>query len=164
LSEVKPSVEEFWSDELVLPEEERRQLATLQDEHNRAVRRRASGSQIVVNYLAHFEGPETFGCNAGTKMVYVDAFGEVSPCVFLPLSFGNVRERSLAEILADMGGRFRAQERCFCNTNYRLLQEADATGSGLPLDRGRSVTMLERVEFGPPSEFNRRLQGPRIVA
>ena len=24
-------------------------------------------------------------------MIYVDAFGEVSPCVFTPMTFGNVR-------------------------------------------------------------------------
>ena len=57
---------------------------------------------MTVNYLGHFEGPGNFGCNAGRKMIYVDAFGEVSPCVFTPMSFGNVRERSLREIWADM--------------------------------------------------------------
>ena len=50
---------------------------------------------MVINYLGHFEGCESFGCNAGCKMVYVDAFGEVSPCVFLPFSFGNVRSGRL---------------------------------------------------------------------
>lgn len=164
LSEVKPSVEAFWSEESVLTEEERRQLAALQDEHNRSVRRGESSSHMTVNYLAHFEGADHFGCNAGTKMVYVDAFGEVSPCVFLPLSFGNVRERPLGEILADMAGHFESQERCFCNTNYRLLQEADAGGAGLPLDRERTIAMLGQVKFGPPPEFSRRLQGRRAAA
>jgi MoaA/NifB/PqqE/SkfB family radical SAM enzyme len=164
LSEVKPSVEAFWSDESVLSEAERRQLAALQDEHNRAVRRGGNGSHMSMNYLAHFEGAENFGCNAGTKMVYVDAFGEVSPCVFLPLSFGNVRERSLGEILADMAGHFQSQERCFCNTNYRLLQEADADGAGLPLDRERAIGMLQRVRFGPLPEFNRRLRGRKVAS
>ena len=161
LSEVKPSVEDFWSDEYVLSEEERRMLVRMQDAHNRAVGRREprGPGAMAVNYLGHFEGAENFGCNAGNKMVYVDAFGEVGPCVFLPMSFGNVKERPLTEILEDMRSRFPGEDRCFCNKNYRLLQAGD--GSGLPLGRDRAVAMLEQVRFGPPSEFNRILLGGR---
>ncbi len=69
--------------------------------------------RMTVNYLGHFEGPDHFGCNAGTKMIYIDAFGEVSPCVFAPMSFGNVRERPLAEIWSDMRERFAPGSSCF---------------------------------------------------
>jgi MoaA/NifB/PqqE/SkfB family radical SAM enzyme len=153
LSELKPSVEEFWSDSLVISEEERQRLARLQDAYNRAAK---STGGMIVNYLGHFEGAENFGCNAGSKMVYVDAFGEVSPCVFLPFSFGNVRERPLAEILDDMRGHCRGGSQCFVNKNYRLLAEGGS--AALPFDRGRTITTLERAYFGPPSEFNRRLR------
>ena len=122
---------------------------------------RRSGRGLVVNYLGHFEGAENFGCNAGCKMVYVDAFGEVSPCVFLPMSFGNVRERPLDDMLADMRGCFPGESRCFINKNYRVLEGAGGDAHRLPLDRGETVGMLERVRFGPPSEFNRRLWGRR---
>ncbi len=156
LSEVKPSVEDFWSDELVITDEERRRLAALQDDYNRG------SSFMTVNYLGHFEGAENFGCNAGCKMVYIDAFGDVSPCVFLPMSFGNVRERPLSEILSDMRSRFPGENRCFINKNYRLLA---GTGSGnLPLDQESSIHMLKRVQFGPAAEFNRRLRGRRTAA
>jgi MoaA/NifB/PqqE/SkfB family radical SAM enzyme len=160
LSEVKPSVQDFWSYDLVIREEERRRLVLLQDEHNRAVRRSGGAGGMTINYLGHFEGRENFGCNAGCKMVYVDAFGEVSPCVFLPLSFGNVRERALAEILADMRGRFPGENTCFINKNYRLLGGAGC--AALPLDREHTVAALEHVRFGPPSEFNARLWGSRL--
>lgn len=168
LSELKPTVSDFWSDELVLTEAERQQLAQMQDAHNRSLGRsgrfRRSGrlrqsSGMVINYLGHFEGRENFGCNAGCKMVYVDAFGEVSPCVFLPFSFGNVRERRLADILQDMRERFPGEERCFVNRNYRLL--GSDTAVRLPLDRARTIAALEKVQFGPPSVFNRRLYGRR---
>lgn len=164
LSEVKPSVEDFWSDDLIISEEERRQLARFQDEHNKAVGRKASRSPggMVVNYLGHFEGAESFGCNAGNKMIYVDAFGEVSPCVFLPMSFGNVRERPLLEIIEEMHGYFPGEDRCFCNKNYRLLRGGN--GAELPLDHEHAVAMLEQVRFGPPSEFNRRLWGRRSAS
>jgi hypothetical protein len=35
------------------------------------------GAGATTQNRAHFEGAESFGCNAGTKMVYVDAFGDV---------------------------------------------------------------------------------------
>ena len=127
LSEVKPTLSPFWHDELVITEEERLHLAAVQDAYNRK-------PGMTVNYLGHFEGAETFGCNAGCKMVYVDAFGEVSPCVFLPLSFGNVRERPLQEIVDEMRAAFPGQDRCFINQNYRLLAEPSGH---LPLDRAR---------------------------
>jgi MoaA/NifB/PqqE/SkfB family radical SAM enzyme len=162
LSEVKPTVSAFWSDELVITEEDRRQLVHMQDVHNRALRGSSAlggSGGMVINYLGHFEGCENFGCNAGCKMVYVDAFGEVSPCVFLPMSFGNVRERPLPEILEDMRGRFPGEGRCFINRNYRELSTAD--DAPLPIDRARTIELLKRVRFGSPSRFNQRLYGRR---
>jgi MoaA/NifB/PqqE/SkfB family radical SAM enzyme len=159
LSEVKPTVSAFWSDDLVITEEERLQLVRMQDAHNRALR---DSGGMVINYLGHFEGCENFGCNAGCKMVYVDAFGEVSPCVFLPMSFGNVRERSLADTLGDMRSRFPGEGRCFINRNYRALSVAD--DAPLPIDRAQTVGLLERVTFGSASRFNRRLYGRRAEA
>lgn len=150
LSEVKPSVEAFWREDMVITEQEREGLAALQDEYNQR-------GGMTVNYLGHFEGSEHFGCNAGCKMVYVDAFGEVSPCVFLPMSFGNVRERPLAEIVEEMRGRFPGEGRCFANRNFGLLAAASRGGS--VLNREQSLAMLEKVEFGAPSEFDRRLHG-----
>jgi MoaA/NifB/PqqE/SkfB family radical SAM enzyme len=156
LSELKPSVEDFWSDELIISEEERRELVRLQDDHNRPLRR--SGSRgMIVNYLGHFEGAENFGCNAGCKMVYVDAFVEVSPCVFLPMSFGNVRERPLAEMLGEMRAHCPGEGQCFVNRNYRLL--GDAGDGRLPLGREETIRVLEQARFGPPAEFARRLYG-----
>ena len=148
LSEVKPTTEAFWRDELVITEEERLALASLQDSYNRR-------GGMTVNYLGHFEGAEAFGCNAGCKMVYVDAFGEVSPCVFLPMSFGNVRERRLTDIVDEMQAVFPGEDRCFINRNFRLL--AEVGGGALPLDRERSLELLRRAQPGPPSAFNRRL-------
>ncbi len=86
LSEAKPSSRPFWKEDGVCSEADRRALVELQDRSNR-------NGGPVVNYLGHFEGPENFGCNAGTKMIYIDAFGEVSPCVFTPTL---LRQRSPA--------------------------------------------------------------------
>ncbi len=153
LSEVKPAIDVLWHEDLVITEDERLALVALQDEYNR------SGG-MTVNYLGHFEGAETFGCNAGCKMVYVDAFGEVSPCVFLPMSFGNVRDRPLADIVEEMGRGFPGQDRCFINANYRLLTQM---GGPLPLDRERSWAVLRNAQRRPQSAINRKLHGRKRV-
>jgi MoaA/NifB/PqqE/SkfB family radical SAM enzyme len=145
LSETKPSVQAFWAEEHVITEEERRLLVRLQDEIN------AKKGPFTLNYLGHFEGAEQFGCNAGSKMVYVDAFGEVSPCVFTPMTLGNIRDTALTDIVKDMTSRFPGEGRCFVNRNYRLLQKA-AEGR-IPLPRDATLRLLDEVRFGPPSRF-----------
>jgi MoaA/NifB/PqqE/SkfB family radical SAM enzyme len=144
LSEVKPSVQAFWSDDLVIGEEDRLRLVRLQDRRNKR-------PGLTVNYLGHFEGREHFGCNAGHKMVYIDAFGGVSPCVFTPMTLGNIRQTPVAEIVRDMMSRFPSEASCFVNRNYKAFQ-ARADGHVL-LSREASLKMLEDVAFGPPSEF-----------
>jgi MoaA/NifB/PqqE/SkfB family radical SAM enzyme len=144
LSEAKPSVPGFWKSDLVIAEAERKKLVALQDRYNR-------DGRITVNYLGHFEGREHFGCNAGRKMVYVDAFGDVSPCVFVPLVFGNAMERPVGDIIADMRRRFPSEDSCFINRNFALLQEY---GHGrIPLGKPESEELLAEVRFGPLAKF-----------
>ena len=144
LSECKPSVEDFWTDDQVVTEPERLKLVELQDRFNRE-------GKITVNYLAHFEGKEHFGCNAGHKMVYIDPFGEVSPCVFIPMTFGNVREESLKKIFKEMKSHFPSEDRCFINKNYRLIQKYF---KGIaPLAIQESVKVTKEACYGPRSRF-----------
>jgi MoaA/NifB/PqqE/SkfB family radical SAM enzyme len=153
LSEVKPSVEAYWDDEQVFTEDERLRLCAVQDEWNRARGRRG----MTVNYLGHFEGGETFGCNAGGKMVYVDAFGEVSPCVFMPMTLGNVRDRPIEELVADMRRCMPPARHCWVNRNFRLLQTA-AGGDHL-VDRARTLHALAACPPAPRPRFDRLLYG-----
>ena len=150
LSEAKPSTPAYWSSDRRITDRERKALEALQDGRNRR-------GGMTVNYLGHFESESRFGCNAGGKMVYVDAFGEVGPCVFVPMSFGNVRDAPLADICRDMAEHFKPSDRCFMNENYRLFRGAE--GEGLPLSRERSIALLKRARFGPPPEIERLLRG-----
>jgi MoaA/NifB/PqqE/SkfB family radical SAM enzyme len=146
LCEAKPAAAAFWDDSMVIGEAERRQLALIQDETNR---RRG----MTVNYLGHFESREFFGCNAGHKMVYVDACGEVSPCVFTPMTFGSIRSRPLAEIFAEMKSHFPSADICFINKNFRLIRES-GRGRGF-LDRAATLQVMQKAEFGPLAGFFR---------
>jgi MoaA/NifB/PqqE/SkfB family radical SAM enzyme len=144
LSEAKPSIPAYWDPGEVITEADRKKLVSLQDRYNREGR-------ITVNYLAHFEGKEHFGCNAGHKMIYVDAYGEVSPCVFIPMTFGNAQDKPVREIFASMHRFFPSEESCFINRNYPLLRKH---GSGrIPLSPMESQALLGEVKFGPLAKF-----------
>ena len=40
--------------------------------------------------FSYFESQDQFGCGAGVQHSYIDSRGELYPCDFVPLSFGNV--------------------------------------------------------------------------
>ncbi len=144
LCETKPSGPAFWRPEAVVSDAERLRLIALQDRRNK---RRG----LTVNYLAHFESGRHFGCNAGRKMVYIDAFGDVSPCVFTPMSFGNLKTAPLPGIVEAMAGRFKPSDRCFINTHYPLFR--DRAAAGLPLGPADSAALVDAAAFGPPAKF-----------
>ena len=144
LSEAKPSIPEMWSDAFVLGEDERIRLCHLQDRYNRK-------GKMTVNYLGHFEGKEHFGCSAGNKMVYVDACGSVSPCVFLAVSFGNVHQKSMKDIYAELKRVFPTEDSCFVNKNLGLLQKY--SHGRTPLSEKDTLAMMEEIRFGPMARF-----------
>jgi MoaA/NifB/PqqE/SkfB family radical SAM enzyme len=146
LSETKPSVEAFWNKAAVITEEERLSLVSLQDKYNKE-------GKITVNYLGHFEGGEHFGCNAGHKMVYIDAFGEVSPCVFTPMTFGNVHDKSMQAVFSEMKAHFPSESCCFINKNYELLKKYYK--GQVPISKEDTLEMMKEVRFSPLSEFSR---------
>jgi MoaA/NifB/PqqE/SkfB family radical SAM enzyme len=152
LSEAKPSAQAFWKKEYVITEEERRSLVALQNRANKPGR-------MTVNYLGHFEGPERFGCNAGWKMIYVDPFGEVSPCVFAPMTFGNVREQDVGDIWTEMRASFKPGSECFVNKNYDLFRKH--FGGRIPLSKAESGTLMNDVTFGLPGKFLKLLYGKK---
>lgn len=58
-----------------------------------------------ITVFAHTEDKSRFGCGAGTQHSYLDASGNLYPCDFVPLSFGNVRDRPIAELWLGMHRR-----------------------------------------------------------
>lgn len=153
LSEVKPSAPAFWDESVVATEAEREALRDLQDTHNRA----RPASAMTVNYLGHFESGAHFGCNAGRKMVYIDAYGEVSPCVFTPITFGNIRDCALPEIWREMSASFQPSDTCFINENWRRIRDLDSGADGGQetgrLSAEQTRTLMGDVAFGSTPRF-----------
>ncbi len=131
---------------MVIAHSDRESLLALQDRYNKA-------GGMTVNYLGHFEAAGHFGCTAGHKMIYIDPFGEVNPCVFIPMTFGNVKDKPISDIYAEMMPYFPTENSCFINKNYRILQKHFQ--GQLPISKGEASAILNEVEFGPLPEFFR---------
>lgn len=56
-----------------------------------------------VTAFPYFLGPDLFGCFAGKRWIHVASDGEVMPCAYTPLSFGNISEEPLVNIWKRMG-------------------------------------------------------------
>lgn len=61
---------------------------------------------------AFVNGPHGAGCFAGHAQFYMTAFGDVTPCDFTPLTFGNIRDNSLLECWDRMLGHPAYNHRC----------------------------------------------------
>lgn len=56
-----------------------------------------------VTALPYLMSPEMFGCFAGSRWMHVGSTGDVMPCPYTPLSFGNIRDVPLTQVWSDMG-------------------------------------------------------------
>jgi len=68
-----------------------------------SIRKKEYQKYPPVSYLAYIEAPERMGClMGGISHFYIDSRGNVEPCVFLPVSFGNIMEESFPGIYERM--------------------------------------------------------------
>jgi MoaA/NifB/PqqE/SkfB family radical SAM enzyme len=57
----------------------------------------------LLYYIAYMESPEKLGClMGGLSHYYIDSAGNVNPCVFVPVSFGNILHEKISDIFARM--------------------------------------------------------------
>jgi MoaA/NifB/PqqE/SkfB family radical SAM enzyme len=114
------------------------QVAELRQFH-RTTNRRGHGPKVCA--FAEIESPELFGCGAGTFHLHIDPSGNVCPCDFVPLSFGNVLAERLEVILRRMGEAMRQPRRhCFLQTITEQIDRL-ALEHGYPLSPELSVAV-----------------------
>ncbi len=57
----------------------------------------------LIYYVAHIEGKDKLGClMGGLSHFYIDSKGNVCPCVFFPVSYGNILNENITLILKRM--------------------------------------------------------------
>jgi len=120
--------------------------ALLRPEHTAALRafhaeRNRSRGGPKVCAFNQIESPEVFGCGGGTQHLFVDAAGEVCPCDFTPLSFGNVRDRPLARIWERMNRAMGDNPRahCFIQKHHGLIAARAAGEWPLPPEISEAI-------------------------
>ena len=69
-----------------------------------------------------FESERYYGCGAGFNYMFIDSQGNVCPCDFTMLSFGNILERPLPEIWAETSGHFSTPgPSCYANISNDVI-------------------------------------------
>ncbi len=97
-----------------------RDVARLERFHKE--KNRSEGPRVTA--LPYLLGPEMFGCFAGRRWIHVDGAGEALPCAYMPLSFGNIKDKSLKEIWREMTHYSWFQGRCSCQMRDQKFREA----------------------------------------
>ncbi len=93
----------------------------------------------ILSCFRYLESPQAFGCGAGISHLYIDGSGEVCPCNFVPLSFGNITQEPLHQILDRMGCHFcKPRPSCVGQTLSRHIH-----GGQLPLSPKESAKLCE---------------------
>lgn len=87
--EPKPCGKYYLTDKLLKPEDKKKfsKLA-----------RKVNWSLRKIKCTSYFEFEDKMGCSGGVCSFYLDAVGNLMPCAFAQVSFGNIREESLEEI------------------------------------------------------------------
>ncbi len=91
-----PSGKYLKSTEMMLSEDEKNQLRALAKKYNDSDWDMGVIAQAVVN------SPTGAGCFGAYTQFYMTAYGDVNPCDFNPITFGNVSRMSLKEIWCKM--------------------------------------------------------------
>lgn len=105
------------------------------------------------------ERADMFGCTAGgTDRFYINAKGDVQPCEFLNISFGNLRDEDFDSIYNRMRKTFDIPgSRWLCETcAHDIHALRDFSGSDtLPLDPSLSMQIHAHWNRGEPGDFYR---------
>jgi MoaA/NifB/PqqE/SkfB family radical SAM enzyme len=81
------------------------------------------------------ESPELFGCAAGIRHLFIDSAGEVCPCDFTPLSFGNAAQEPIDVIWDRMTTAMKRPRRhCLMQHQTALIREATRERTPAPLE------------------------------
>ena len=69
----------------------------------------------IIYYVAHIEGKDQLGCHmGGLSLFYIDSAGNVCPCVFFPVSFGNIKRDKVEDVYNKMRENIPHPIKCDC--------------------------------------------------
>jgi len=106
--------------------------------------------------FAHIEHRELYGCGAGFQHLYVDAQGNVCPCDFTPITFGNINMEKISDIWSRLNAAYGHPGcKCFLLENADRLNEA-FTGT-LPIEYSKVRNLCRFPDGAELPEYYRIL-------
>ncbi len=103
------------------------------------------------------EDHEHFGCTAGgTDRFYINAKGDVQPCEFMNVSFGNIKEEEFETIYKRMRKVYEVPGDCWLCEKYasKIAEILKKSGHAiLPLSPDDSREIYENIEKGQVPDF-----------
>jgi len=143
------------SKDIFLTRDERQQII---DFHKKA---NSKDYLPIVSTFAQFESKEEFGCSAGVYHCYIDASGNLYPCDFVPLSFGNTLEQPVEKIWKLMNDALGKQPKsaCFAQEHHDDFLQSTIDNT-FPLSPDNSLKICDKCCSGKNflPGFFRRLQ------
>lgn len=137
-------------EKMMLSDEDRKKLIDVHKIANR------SSKYPRVSVFPYIESKHIIGCTAGIDHLYVDASGNVCPCDFTPLSFGNIKTESIKTILERIHTYFdRPKEKCFMAEHYQEI--AEQFEEKLPLSVEKSIGICRKCKASEMPDFYKKL-------
>ncbi len=99
-----------------------------------------------------FESEKYYGCGAGYNYMFIDSQGNLCPCDFAMLSFGNILERPIQDIWKETSGHFCTPgPECYANVSNDVIFSKKT--AEWPLKKQATLEILEEC----PSYDEKRL-------
>jgi MoaA/NifB/PqqE/SkfB family radical SAM enzyme len=106
------------------------------------------------------EAPHVLGCTAGAiDRFYINAHGEVQPCEFLNVSFGNIQSEPFKLILKRMRKAFPipGTDWLCCTRAAEIAEAIEAAGGTTPLPWSETEKLVQHWPQPPPTPIYKKL-------
>lgn len=110
-----------------------------------------------ISTFAYTESELKFGCGAGNQHSYISASGELYPCDFVPMNFGNVKEESIKKLWIEMKNHIgKPKIGCFAQrVNREVFKQSEGI---LPLSKEKAINICNKNKSDRYPKYYRDLQ------
>ncbi|WP_053955028.1 radical SAM/SPASM domain-containing protein [Inediibacterium massiliense] len=138
-------------DNVFYSERDRQKLIEIQHRANKI------SSLPKISTFAYTESEAKFGCGAGNQHSYISATGELYPCDFVPMSFGNVKKESIKKLWVEMHNSIgKPKIGCFAQkVNKEVFKKSEGR---LPLNKEKAICICSQNKSNKYPKYYRDLQ------
>lgn len=138
-------------DEVFYDNKARKKLIEIQHRANK------TGEYPKITSFAYTESREKYGCGAGTQHSYISTAGDLYPCDFVPMNFGNVKDESVSKLWSEMNEIIgNPKIGCFAMRVNKTIQ--NIAKETLPLCKEKSEELCLKHKSKEFPDFYKELQ------